>query len=257
MMVRTAEQRASAIEAGKRLGMVLEQVSNAVIPGITTAELDALAERLIRAGGDEPCFKGYTPEGATRPYPAALCVSVNDEVVHGIPSDRVLKEGDIVSLDLGLTHDGIIMDSALTVPVGRASERDEMLMLSTQQALEVAIDAARAGARVGDIEEATEKAFDGTSFKPVRELGGHGVGDYVHEPPFIANAGHAGTGEEIEEGMLLALEPIANDGKAAVQLGSDGYTYRTKDGSRSAHFEHTVLIEKNGPLVLTRRPSEA
>jgi methionyl aminopeptidase len=257
MTIRSEEQRAAAIEAGKRLGMVLEQVSNAVILGTTTGELDALAERLIRAGGDEPSFKGYTPEGAARPYPAALCVSVNDEVVHGIPGARKLAEGDIVSLDLGLTHKGIIMDSALTVPVGSVSKADTDLMQATANALEAAILAARSGARVGDIEHATATAFDGTPFKVVRELGGHGVGDRVHEEPFIANDGHPGTGPEIAEGMVLALEPIANNGKASVLLAPDGYTYRTKDGSRSAHFEHTILIEKDGARVLTRRPSEA
>lgn len=256
MIIRDAVQRAIAIEAGKRFGLILEQVSNAVTPGVTTGELDALAERLIRAGGDEPSFKGYQPEGATRPYPAALCVSVNDEVVHGIPGSRKLQEGDIVSLDLGLTHKGIIMDSAVTVPVGKVSARDTELMAKTAEALEAAIAAARAGARVGDISYAIERSFDGTSFKPVRDLGGHGVGDRVHEEPFIANTGTRGTGEEVVEGMVLALEPIGNDGKAAVILAPDGYTYRTKDGSRSAHFEHTILVEKDQTIVLTRRPSE-
>ncbi len=256
MIVRTPEERSGVIEAGKRLGAVLAAVAQAVRPGITTAELDALSERLIREGGDEPPFKGYSPEGARYPYPAALCISVNDEVVHGIPGQRALKEGDIVSLDLGLTHGGFVMDSALTVPVGKTDALSYALMDATQAALEAAIAAARPGARVGDISHATEAAFQGTGFSVVKILGGHGVGRHVHEEPFIANAGHPGTGPEIVPGMVLALEPIANAGKPQVDILDDDYTFATRDGSRSAHFEHTILVEEGGTLVLTRRPNE-
>jgi len=254
MIDRTPEQRAGVIEAGKRLGAVLEKVAGAAGAGVTTASLDALAEKLIRDGGDTPAFKGFRPDGA-RPYPASLCVSVNDEVVHGLPSDRGLKEGDIVSLDLGLIHDGYVMDSALTIPIGKVSKQAQQLMAETQHALEESINAARPGARIGDISHATEKAFSG-KFSVVKMLGGHGVGNTVHEEPFIANAGHAGTGPEVVEGMVLALEPIANAGKGSVFVANDGFTYRTKDGSISAHFEHTILVEKNATLVLTRRPHE-
>lgn len=259
MIVRTPEERATLIEAGRRLGEVLEAVAQAVAPGVSTAVLDERARELIRAGGDEPAFEGYMPEGARRKYPATLCVSVNDEVVHGIPNEspRTLKEGDIVALDLGLIHDGIIVDSALTVPVGKVSKEASTLMDATRSALELAVAAARPGARVGDISYATGQAFKGTGFGVVKMLGGHGVGKAVHEEPFIANDGHAGTGPEIVAGVVLALEPIANAGKAAVQLAPDGYTYRTKDGSISAHFEHTILVEEAGTLVVTRRPSEA
>jgi methionyl aminopeptidase len=254
MIIHTPEQRAGVIEAGKRLGAVLEKVAGAAGAGVSTRSLDELAEKLIRDGGDTPAFKGFRPDGA-RPYPATLCVSVNDEVVHGLPSDRILKDGDIVSLDLGLVHDGYVMDSALTVPIGRVSKNAKELMKETQQALEKAIKAAKAGARVGDISHATEEAFT-DKFSVVKMLGGHGVGNTVHEEPFIANAGHPKTGPEIVEGMVLALEPIANEGKASVFIAPDGFTYRTKDGSISAHFEHTILVEKNKTLVLTRRPHE-
>lgn len=258
MIVRTPEEREGIIESCRRLGVVLEKLSELVAPGVSTAFLDAEAERLIVEGGDKPAFKGYTPEGATRPYPATLCISVNDEVVHGIGNEdpRVLREGDIVALDLGLVHKGFISDSALTVPVGKVGKESYALMEATRQALEAAIKAARPGNRVGDISHATETAFVGTGFSVVKVLGGHAVGREVHEEPFIANAGHPGTGPEIVEGMVLALEPIANMGKASVVLAPDGYTYRTRDGSRSAHFEHTILVEKDETLVLTRRPSE-
>ncbi|HEX5775035.1 MAG TPA: type I methionyl aminopeptidase [Candidatus Paceibacterota bacterium] len=259
MIVRTPEERATLIEAGRRLGAVLEEVAAMVSPDVTVDTLDARARDLIHAGGDEPAFEGYMPEGARRKYPATLCVSVNDEVVHGIPNEspRTLKEGDVVALDLGLTHNGIIVDSALTVPVGKVSKEAHALMDATRAALEKAIEAARPGARIGDISHATGAAFKGTGFSVVKALGGHGVGRAVHEEPFIANDGHPGTGPEIVPGMVLALEPIANAGKASVAIAPDGYTYRTKDGSISAHFEHTILIEEAGTLVVTRRPSES
>jgi len=256
MIVRTPEERADIIEAGYRLGAILETLAAAVRPGITTGALDAQAEELIRADGDEPSFKGYSPEGARYPYPAALCISVNDEVVHGIPSDRALAEGDIVTLDLGLTHHGLIVDSALTVPVGKTDQRSYALMDATQAALEAGIAAARLGARIGDISHAIEESFTGSGSSVVKILGGHGVGRHVHEEPFVANIGHAGTGPEIVSGMVLALEPIANAGKPQVNLLEDDYTFATRDGSKSAHFEHTILVEDAGTLVLTRRPSE-
>lgn len=258
MIAKTEEQKQKLVEAGKRLGEVLEAVAKLVAPGVSTQALEDEALRLIEGGGDKAAFLDYTPEGARRPYPASLCVSVNDEVVHGIPNEepRILKEGDIVALDLGLIHEGYVMDSALTVPVGKVDPVAYALMNATQESLERAIAAARVGNRIGDISHATEAAFEDTEFTVVRVLGGHGVGGAVHEEPYIANYGHPGTGPEIVEGMVLALEPIANEGKAAVVLAKDGYTYKTKDGSRSAHFEHTILVTKGEPLVLTRRPSE-
>lgn len=258
MIVRTEQERENLIEAGRRLGEVLEAVAALVAPGVSTEELERESIRRITEGGDKPAFLDYTPEGARRPYPASLCVSVNDEVVHGIPNEapRTLKEGDIVALDLGLIHNGIVVDSALTVPVGKVSKEAQGLLEATQNALEAAIAAAVPGARVGDISHATGAAFKGTGYAVVKMLGGHGVGKHVHEEPFIANDGYPGTGPEIVQNMVLALEPIANAGKAGVQLAPDGYTYRTKDGSISAHFEHTILVEEVGALVVTRRPNE-
>ncbi|MCI0597453.1 type I methionyl aminopeptidase [Candidatus Parcubacteria bacterium] len=258
MIVRTKEEREGVIESGKRLGAILEEVAKKVAPGVSTEELDVLALKLIRDGGDEPAFLDYIPEPGMRPYPASLCVSINDEVVHGIPNEapRVLSEGDIVALDLGLTHKGFISDSAVTVAVGKVKDVDVRLMEATKRALYAGIGAARPGNRVGDISHAIESAYKDTGFSVVKVLGGHGVGTAVHEEPWIGNVGHPGTGPEIVEGMVLALEPIANEGKGAVYLAPDGYTYRTKDGSRSAHFEHTILIEKGKTLVLTRRPRE-
>lgn len=258
MVAKTEAQKESLKEAGKRLGAILEHLAGMVAPGVSTDTLEQESVRLITAGGDTPAFLDYTPEGANRPYPASLCVSINDEVVHGIPNEapRTLTAGDIVALDLGLVHDGYVVDSALTVPVGKVSKTDHDLMNATQEALERAIAAARPGARIGDISYATQEAFKGTGFSVVRVLGGHGVGGAVHEEPWIPNVGHAGTGAEIVPGMVLALEPIANAGRASVVLSSDGYTYRTKDGSKSAHFEHTILVEENETIVLTRRPSE-
>jgi methionyl aminopeptidase len=256
MIARTAEEREGLIEAGRRFGIILEKVAQAVRPGITTRELDEMAEKLIIEGGDTTPFKGYRPEPRSNPFPATTCISVNDEVVHGVPSDRVLKEGDIVKLDLGLAHKGFIMDSAVTLPVGKISKQAAQLISATQIALDNAIAAARPGARIGDISRATELSFEGTGFSVVKVLGGHGVGADVHEEPFIANAGHAGTGPEIVPGMVLALEPIANAGKASVFVAPDGFTFRSKDGSISAHFEHTILVTEDKTIILTKRPSE-
>lgn len=258
MIVKTAEQRAGIIESGKRLGEILEKVAAAAVVGASTKTLDDLARKLITEGGDTTVFEGYSPDRGVRPYPAALCVSVNDEVVHGIPNEepRILKEGDIVALDIGLSHKGFVSDTALTKAIGKTDKASYALMNVTAAALEAGIAAARPGNRIGDISHAIEEAYKGSGFSIVKVLGGHGVGDSVHEEPWIANVGHPGTGPEIVPGMVLALEPIANAGKAAIVLAPDGWTYRTKDGSRSAHFEHSILIEEEGTIVLTRRPSE-
>lgn len=258
MIVRTHEERQGVIESGRRLGIVLEQVAREAKSGVSTDTLNTLAERLIREGGDEPAFLGYRPERAMRPYPATLCVSVNNEVVHGIPNEdpQILQDGDIVALDLGLSHKGFISDSAITVAIGHIDATSARLMDVTERALYEGIKAARPGNRVGDISHAIERAYSGSGFSIVKVLGGHGVGNHVHEEPWISNVGHPGTGEELVAGMVLALEPIANAGKGTVILAPDGYTYRTKDGSRSAHFEHTILIEEDTTHILTRRPTE-
>lgn len=254
MIITSDAQRAALIEGGKRLARVLAALREKAAPGVTTEELDDLAEQLIRDGGDEPCFLGYTPEGSNRPYPATLCVSINDEVVHGIPNEspRTLREGDIVGLDLGLRHDGIVVDAAITVAVGAINEETKKLLYATEAALAAGIAAAVPGKHVGDISNAIQKEIERAGFVVVKELGGHGVGDRVHEEPFVPNFGRPGSGEILEEGMVLALEPISSMGKASVTLDSDGYTIRTKDGSKSAHFEHTILLEKGGAIVVTQ-----
>lgn len=253
MTIKNDSERAKLIEGGKRLAAVLQALRAKVAPGVTAEELDDLAERLIQESGDQPAFLSYTPEGARRPYPATLCVSINDEVVHGIPNEsaKTLKEGDIVGLDLGLTHKGIIVDAAITVPVGVVHPDTEKLLRATENALTAGIAQAMPGNHVGDISCAIQKVIEDAGFSVVKELGGHGVGELVHEEPFIPNFGKAGGGELLTEGMVLALEPISTLGKAAVILAPDGYTYRTKDGSRSAHFEHTILLEKNKARIIT------
>ena len=258
MVVRTPEEREGIIESGKRLAAILEVLEGMVAPGVSTQELEDVALKMILDGGDLPAFKGYTPEGAQRPFPAALCVSVNEEVVHGIPNEkpRILKTGDIVSLDFGIVHKGLITDSAVTVPVGKVSKEAQALIAATEEALEAGIAAARPGARIGDISHAIESVFKQTKFSIVKVLGGHAVGHKVHEEPYISNFGHAGTGEEIKAGMVLALEPIANAGKGSVILAPDGYTYRSRDGSISSHSEHTILVEDEGTIVVTRRSNE-
>ena len=246
-------ERATLLEAGRRLATIFRALREKVAPGVTSEELDDLAERLIREGGDTPSLIGYSPDGAVRPFPATLCVSINDEVVHGIPNEhpKILKEGDIVGLDLVLTHNGVYVDAAITVPVGKVDARSEELMRTTEAALYAGIEAAKPGAHMGDIGHAIQKVIESAGLSVVKDLGGHGVGGDVHEEPFVPNYGRAGTGAKLASGMVLALEPIATLGKGAVILAPDGYTYRTKDGTRSVHFEHTILIEKDGARIIT------
>ncbi len=248
---KTKEEIELLRESGKRLATVLQAVKAAVRPGVTTKELDLLAERLIREGGDTPPFKNYTPHGARTPFPAAMCVSVNDEIVHGIPSERVLKEGDIVSIDLGLAHKGMITDAALTVPVGKISDTLSTLLKETERSLYEGINAAKVGARIGEIGAAIEKVAHQHHYGIVRELGGHGVGHAVHEDPYVPNYGTKGTGPLLKSGMVLALEPMFMLGSEEIRLMPDGYTIVTEDGALSAHFEHTIVITENGPEILT------
>ena len=226
---------------------VLEELAAMVEPGITTAELDAAAEAKVRAAGAEPAFKGY------RGYPATLCASVNEQVVHGIPSKRALVEGDIISLDMGVKLSGFYGDSAVTVPVGQVSEEASKLLRVTREALEKGIAQVRLGGRVSDIGHAIQQYVEAHGFSVVREFVGHGIGAALHEEPQIANYGEPGRGPRLAEGMTLAIEPMVNIGRPAVRVLADGWTAVTKDGSLSAHFEHTVAVTKTGPLVLTRR----
>lgn len=250
---KTTEEIILLRESGKRLARVLQEVKQAIKPGVTTMELDTLAEKLIREGGDTPPFLNYTPHGARIPFPASLCVSVNDEIVHGIPSaDRVIQEGDIVSIDLGLTHKGMVTDAALTVAVGDVPDDVMLLIKETERSLYEGIRAARGGARIGDIGAAIEHVAYKHGYGVVRELGGHGVGHAVHEEPYVPNYGRKGTGPILKPGMVLALEPMFMLGEEEIRLMPDGYTIITKDGSLSAHFEHTIVITDGGAEIVTK-----
>ena len=233
--------------ANQLVARILEELAAMVAPGVSTADLDAAAESKVRAAGAEPAFKGY------RGYPATLCASVNEQVVHGIPNKAPLKAGDIVSLDMGVKLNGYFGDSAVTVPVGAVGEDVSRLLQVTQEALERGIAQVKLGGRISDIGHAVQTYVEENGFSVVREFVGHGIGAALHEEPQIPNYGEPGRGPRLAEGMTLAIEPMVNVGKPAVKVLSDGWTAVTKDGSLSAHFEHTVAVTKNGPDVLTAR----
>jgi methionyl aminopeptidase len=226
---------------------VLAELKAITAPGITTAELDAIAEKRFRDAGAEPAFKGY------HGYPATICASINDQVIHGIPSNRKLVEGDILSIDVGAKMDGYFGDSAVTVPVGRISPDAARLLTVTEESLYKGIAAVRSGGRVSDIGAAVQQHVEAHGFSVVREFVGHGVGTKLHEEPQVPNYGVKGRGPRLADGMVLAIEPMVNFGKPAVKVLSDGWTAVTKDGSLSAHFEHTVVVQGPGCRILTLR----
>jgi methionyl aminopeptidase len=236
---------------GKRLADILRQVCEHVAPGVRTADLDILAERLIREGGDKPAFKGYKPAGAKRAYPASLCVSVNEEIVHGIPSVRLLKEGDVVSLDLGLEHEGLFTDMAFTMPVGAITDKQTELLVTTRRALAIGVKVSAPGRHLGDVGYAIGSKIESAGFGLVRDLCGHGVGYQPHEDPFVPNFGDPGTGLVLKPGLVIAIEPMATLGSGEIRPEKDGYTYSTIDGSVAAHFEQTIAVTESGPEILT------
>ncbi len=232
-------------EAGRIVGQVLKELSVMVRPGMTTADLDREAERMIRDAGAIPTFKGY------HGYPASICASVNDEVVHGIPGSRRLKEGDIIGIDCGATYLGYVGDSAVTVPVGAISDDVKRLIRITEQSLYEAIDKCRVGNRLGDVCNAVQAFVEPLGYGIVRNYCGHGIGRAMHEEPQVPNYGRPGTGPVLREGWVIAIEPMINLGHQDVRVLSDGWTVVTKDGRPSAHFEHTVAITEEGPQILT------
>ena len=225
---------------------ILQEVVAAVRPGIKTRELDALAQGFLRKHKARSAFKGYNG------YPAVLCTSVNEEVVHGIPSDRVLKEGDILSLDFGAVWNDFYGDAAITVPVGKISEEAGCLLRVTEEALERAIQMARPGNHVGDISAAIQGHVESRGFSAVRDFVGHGIGRFMHERPQIPNFGFPGRGVRLKPGMTLAIEPMINAGGYGVEVLEDGWTAVTRDRSLSAHFEHSVAVTENGPYILSQ-----
>ncbi len=253
IIIKTKEEIEILREGGRRLATILLKVKEIVKSGISTKDLDDYAYKLIKEMGDEPAFLNYRPKGAQFAYPASLCVSVNDEVVHGIPnSKKILKEGDIVSIDLGLKHRGLFTDMAMTVPVGGISPALAKLLETTEQSLDVGIEAAKGGYRVGDISHAIESFVRPHRYGIVDVLSGHGVGKEIHEDPYVPNFGKAGVGAKLVPGMVIAIEPMLNNGTKDVILDKDGYTFRTRDGKKSAHFEHTILITEGDAEILTK-----
>jgi len=233
-------------KAGSIVGEILEEIKEMIQTGITTKDIELFAEERIKVLGGFPAFKGY------RGYPASICTSVNDEVVHGIPSSRRLKDGDIVSVDLGVLCDGFYGDAAVTVPVGNIDDKTSVLLRVTEEALSLGIDNAIEGKRVSDISYAIQSHVEKNGFSVVRTFVGHGIGRELHEEPQVPNYGMSGKGPRLKDGMTLAIEPMVNAGTYEVRVLGDGWTAVTSDGKKSAHFEHTVLVTSGRPEILTK-----
>ena len=244
--IKTPEEIEVMREGGRILAEIMKELSLLVKPGVTTKELDFKAVELIKKAGAKPAFKGYGG------FPKTLCTSVNEELVHVVPSDRELKEGDILSLDLGILFKGMYADMARTYPVGEISLEAAHLVRVTKKSLRLGIKKARSGNTVGDIGNTIQRFVEGQGYSLVRELCGHGIGKNLHEEPKIANYGTRHTGEKLETGMVLCLEPMVNMGKWGVVHTKDKYGYTTKDGSLSAHFEDMIVITQEGAEVLTK-----
>ncbi len=231
--------------AGDILVRTMDLLAGKVRPGVTTQELDQAAEKFIRSKGATPAFKGY------RGFPGSICTSPNSMIVHGIPGDYTLGRGDILTIDVGVIHDGWVADAAVTLPVGKVTPVASRLLASTKSALFDAVDRCRPGARLGDVSHAVQARVEGDGFSVVRALVGHGIGREMHEDPQIPNYGEPGTGVELAEGMVLAIEPMTCSGGHDIRMGSDDWAVFSRDGSLAAHFEHTVAITADGPRILT------
>lgn len=239
-------------EGGKILASILIEAASRVSVGLPTSEIEKSANRLCLKYKVRPAFLGYRTSGSKNAFPASICISVNDEIVHGLPGERVLKNGDIVSLDLGILYKGYITDAALTVSIGEIKEEDKRLIKVTQDSLSKGIGKIKSGARVGDISRAIQEHVEGRGLNVFKSLAGHGVGKELHEEPTIPNFGIAGTGDILKEGMTLAVEVMATSGKGELKIADDGWTMKTTDGKKAAQFEHTVLVARDGFEILTQ-----
>jgi methionyl aminopeptidase len=238
-------------ESGRIVAEVLALVGERIRPGVSTSDLDAFAEEYIRSQGGEPAFKGYGHD-KNNLFPGTLCVSIDDEVVHGIPDGRTLEEGQIVSIDVGVKKGGYFGDGASTFPVGKTADEKQKLMRVTEESLYMGIEAACAGNHLHDVSAAVQGHVEGAGFSVVRDLCGHGIGRQLHEEPSIPNYGARGTGIILQEGMVLAVEPMVNAGSHRVHVETDGWTVKTSDGKPSAHFEHTIVVRRGKAEILTR-----
>ncbi len=246
MIVRKSPEEIEKIEAaGRVLARCMTMLRGKARPGVTTLDLDEAAERFIRSQDAEPAFKGY------RGFPGSICASPNSMIVHGIPGSYKLQRGDILSIDVGVILDGWVSDAAVTVPIGPVSPIATRLMQTTREALFHAVEQARPGNHLGDVSHAVQERVEQDGFSVVRALVGHGVGRDMHEDPQIPNYGTPGTGPELEEGMVLAIEPMVNAGDEPIRMGSDNWSVYSQDGSLAAHFEHTVAVTADGPRILT------
>jgi methionyl aminopeptidase len=264
--IKTKEEQKLILGGGQILGAILDDLAAMVRPGITSLEIDKEAERRIREAGGLPAFKGYAPSGYN-PFPGTICACVNHEIVHGIPSDNVLIEGQIFSIDIGMQYpansgkgqdgNGFFTDTALTVPVGEISSQARQLLSVTKKSLEKAMDVAVAKAKISDIGKTIERYIEPQGYGIVRDLVGHGVGHAVHEDPAIPNYYEPSLGDKaLEAGAVIAIEPMITVGDYRTKVEEDGWTITTADGSLSAHFEHTLIITDNGVVIATQRPSE-
>ena len=240
------------IEAGQIVARAKANMMEAAAPGIETRELDAIAESTIRKLGAVPSFKGYNPGGMPYAFPATICASLNEEIVHGLPSRRRLKEGDILSVDVGAIYGGVHGDSAFSMGIGEISEESQQLMDATRESLNKGIAKVRAGARIGDVSNAIQRYGEALGYYLVKQYVGHGIGYAMHEEPQVPNYGRAGDGPRIRKGMGLAIEPMLTIGTSDTEVLEDGWTVVTADGSLSAHFEDTVIVTDRGPIITTR-----
>jgi len=245
VILKTPEEIERIAESGRVLAKCHRLLRSKARPGVTTGELDEAAERFIRSQGAEPVFKGY------KGFPGSICASPNSMVVHGIPGRYRLERGDVLSVDVGVDLDGWVSDAAVTLPIGKVTPVAQRLLASTRASLYDAVEQCRTGNRLGDVSHAVQSRVEGDGFAVIRSLVGHGVGRSMHEDPQIPNFGDPGTGRLLEEGMVLAVEPMVNAGEAGVRIGSDGWAVYAQDGSLAAHFEHTVAITADGPRILT------